>query len=100
MKILSRLDMIKKIRDIKKIYHDHDILIQSDEIEFYDLVDSIYPECIKIDEIIKLPKNTIISPPFYIPQEKRLYQTQLFLAIINIISKSDVVITNSGNVGL
>jgi len=96
----THLQMIQKVKLIKDKYPDYNILVQSDELKFYDLIKTLYPDIIFFDEIFKLTQEKNRAVQYYIPIGQKLQQAQLFLAIIQIISKSSKVITNSGNVGV
>jgi len=100
MNILSKLDMIKKVKSIKDKYPNHKLIVQSDEQEFYDLIKTIYPDIIEFKEIIRLPKGKIIQPPYFIPQNERVYQSQLLVAIMHILGNCNYSIFNSGNMGI
>ena len=75
------------------------LLIQSDEIDFIDYIKSYYPESIIIEEIKKIKKSPL-AIQYTINSGNKLSQSQLFLAIMKIISKTSKIILNSGNVGL
>jgi hypothetical protein len=100
MEIISNLDMIKKIKDLKGKFPDHRILVQSDDINFFNIVKSLWKDSIEINEIKKPPASYVGNPWSYIPILERENQAQIFLAIMQIIAKSDKIILNSGNVGI
>lgn len=75
------------------------VLIQSDEKEFYDYMSNKIPNIIIIKEMPSFNKGNYNDIDM-LPVGKKTYHAQLFLAIIYIISKSNKVILNSGNVGM
>jgi hypothetical protein len=96
----SHQDMIEKLTGIKNKFPDYSILVQSDEIEFYEEVIKKFPDIIFFQEIIKINKNNNLAIQYVVPPEHRLNQALLFLAITLILSKCNKLIINSGNVGL
>jgi hypothetical protein len=93
-------DMMQKIDEVKSKYPDNRILIQSDEIEFYNFVLSKYSDSIYFNEILKMQKNPNTAIQYHVSIGNRLNQSMIFHAILLIISKSSKVIVNSGNVGM
>lgn len=88
-----------KLSEIKDNYPNHKIIIQSDEQEFCDFMlthknSFVFHESIKTN---RSPSSHIIQ---VVPQGYKVYNAQIFLAIMFIISKCDVVLLNSGNVGM
>jgi len=93
-------EMIDKLVEVKESNPDFKILIQSDEIEFYDKVLKLYPDSIYFNETYKIYSNPTTSTQYHIPPNQRLNQAVIFLAISHILSKCSKLITNSGNVGM
>ncbi len=93
-------EMISKLIEIKEKNPNHKILIQSDEIEFYNKVLKIYPDAIYFKEIFKINSNSTTTIQYHIPPNQRLNQALIFLAIAHILSKCSKLILNSGNVGM
>lgn len=92
-------EMLKKIKEIKSKYPDHRLLIQSDEIEFYDYITkNLQYEFINFEEIIKISKTDTTVPDTL--TNGKLEQAKTFLAVMSIMSECSYVILNSGNVGL
>ncbi len=88
-----------KIKEVISKNLDHKILIQSDELSFVDFIRDNIKDFIEIKESKKInDKNTAVN--YTINIGERLINCQLFLAIIQIISKSNKIIINSGNVGI
>ena len=90
---------MSKITEIKKQYPDYKLLIQTDEIEFYDrlLTESI--DFIQFHETVKVNSQQR-AVQFYIPIGERLNNAQTFLAIMSILSSCNLLFTNNGNVGM
>lgn len=89
------------ISEIGKVAGTGDaILVQSDEAEFYDAVREKYPQMVKIDEIVCIPRNPNTSVPDMLPVGQRMEQAMLFLAVTSIMSECSGIVTTSGNVGL
>ena len=97
--IPTNQEMFDKIDAIQTQYPTHKLLIQSDEIEFMEAAIKKYPEFIYIKESPKVSK-ILRAIQFHIPISQRVQQAQIFLAIMQILSKSSKVILNSGNVGM
>jgi hypothetical protein len=97
--IPSYEDMEIKIQEVRNIYPNHKLLIQSDEIEFYYFIRERFDNLIFIDETVKINKSQTATQ-HKVPIGFRVVNAQIFLAVIQIISKCDKVITNSGNVGM
>jgi hypothetical protein len=93
-------EMISKLIEIKEKNPNHKILVQSDEIEFYNKVLNIYPDAIYFKEIYKITSNPTTSIQYHIPPNQKINQAVTFLAISLILSKCSKLITNSGNVGM
>jgi hypothetical protein len=89
---------LSKIEEVKNKYPDHKILVQSDEIEFYQFLAS-HHDIISFDETIKSNKGAR-GAHYIVPLGERTYHASLFLAIVLLMSKCDQLILNSGNVGL
>tara|TARA_R110002012_G_scaffold15562_4_gene61690 strand:+ start:5793 stop:6635 length:843 start_codon:yes stop_codon:yes gene_type:complete len=92
-------EMFDKIQAIQLQYPNHKLLIQSDEKEFIDASKIEFPNHIHFHESIKVSSNQK-AVQFYITPGDRVYNAQLFLAIMQILSKCSKVILNSGNVGM
>lgn len=93
-------EMEEKLQEITQKYPSHKILIQSDENEFYNHFKQKYENLIIIDEVYKINKNPHTSIQYNIPSGEKIKNAQIFLGIMLIMSESNVVILNSGNVGL
>ena len=91
--------LIEKIEEIKNKFPDHQILIQTDEVEFCELANDKFPNCIIIEETKKLNK-TNNAVQYTINKGERIENAQNFLAVMSIISESSKIVLNSGNVGL
>jgi hypothetical protein len=96
----SHSEMIEKIDELVIKYPNHRILIQSDEVDFYNSVVDKYPNFIYFHEVIKIPKNDYTAIQYVVPDGQKTQQAIIFLAIMLIISKCSKVILNSGNVGM
>jgi hypothetical protein len=92
-------DMDIKLHDVVKTYPNYKILIQSDEIEFCDFMIK-YNNSFIIKEIEKINKTKDNPIQHFIPVGSKVRNAQTFLAIMSIISKCNIVILNSGNVGM
>jgi hypothetical protein len=90
-------EMLIKIKEVRNIYPDHKLLVQSDESNFYDTVLSSFKNTISINAIHKILKNPESQVSDGIPEGQKTLQAMLFLSIVSIISQCDKVITNSGN---
>lgn len=91
--------MEKEINLVLNQNPDHKLLIQSDELDFYEYMKPIFPNAITIDEAFKMKKQAN-AVQFIIPLGQRTEHAKIFLSIMQIISKCDHVILNSGNVGM
>jgi hypothetical protein len=92
-------EMGEKIKEVRSKYPNHKLLIQSDEVEFYYYIMDNFDNFIFIDETVKINKSKIAVQNTII-LGYRLINAQIFLAVMQIISKCDKIITNSGNVGM
>lgn len=86
-------EILNKVNEVKNKYKNHVLLIQSDEIDFIDYIKSYYPESIIIEEIKKIKKSPL-AIQYTINSGNKLSQSQLFLAIMKIISKTSKIILN------
>ena len=96
----SHLDMIKKIDELVLKYPDHKLLIQSDEVDFYESVLQKYKNFIYFQEVMKIRKNEYSAIQYVVPSGQKTEQAIIFLSIMLIISKCSKVILNSGNIGM
>jgi len=92
-------DMIEKIQSVHNQYPNHKLLIQTDEVGFTEYVKTKIPDFIQFTEVTKVASNKRATQ-FHIPIGGRLLHAQTFLAIMQILSRCDKVILNSGNVGM
>lgn len=93
-------DMELKLYDVLSKNPNHKVLIQSDEKEFCEYFKEKNNNFIVIDEIDKISSTPYNAIQYTIPQGNKIKNAQTFLAIMMIMSKSDILITNSGNVGM
>jgi hypothetical protein len=91
--------MIEKIQSVHNQYPNHKLLIQTDEVGFTEYVKTKIPDFIQFTEVTKVASNKRATQ-FHIPIGGRLLHAQTFLAIMQILSRCDKVILNSGNVGM
>lgn len=91
--------VIDNIQSLQAQYPVYDLLIQSDEIEFYESLDAASIKYIQFTETPKVHADQRASQ-FYIPYGMRLSTAQTFLAVMQILSSCDILMTNSGNVGM
>jgi hypothetical protein len=96
----SYQDMLDKIQEVKLEFPHHRLLIQSDELEFYEFILERYPDSIYFQEIGKIRKDDNLAIQYVVPNGQKTQQAKIFLAIMNIISKCSKIILNSGNVGM
>jgi hypothetical protein len=96
----SYQDMLDKIQEVKSEFPHHRLLIQSDELEFYEFILERYPDSIYFQEIGKIRKNDNLAIQYVVADGQKTKQAKIFLAIMNIISKCSKIILNSGNVGM
>lgn len=89
-------ELLDKISELRSQNPDFKLLIQSDEFEFYEEVLRHHPDAIYFNEVMKIKKDSNSA----VPRGHRTNQAVIFLAIMLIISKSEKIILNSGNVGL
>ncbi len=92
-------DMDIKLNNLVEKYPNHKILIQSDEIEFCDFMLK-YKNSFVIDEVEKINKTKENAIQHIIPIGNKVVNAQKFLSVMSIMSKCDVVLLNSGNVGM
>lgn len=92
-------DMLSKLKEIKLMFPNKKVLVQSDEIEFCEFIQSHYSDAIIISETPKIPKSDS-AVQYQIPYGQRVISAQNFLATTLIISECSTVILNSGNVGM
>lgn len=93
-------DFLSKITEIKTLYPDYKIILQSDEKELYDLILDKYPDTITFDEIEKINRDSNSSVPNIVIEGKKTEQACIFLAILLLLSKTNKLIFNSGNVAM
>jgi hypothetical protein len=93
-------EMLIKIKEVRSQFPSHKLLIQSDEIEFYRFINSVYPDMIYFKEVAKIESNKNLAIQYVLPVGERTKQALIFLAICNILRKSSKLIMNSGNVAL
>ena len=93
-------DMLFKLIEVKSLYPNHRILIQSDEVEFYDFILKTFPDSLFFDEVARIKKNSNDHVQSNINIGQRTTQAKLFHSIVLIISRCSKVILNSGNVGI
>jgi hypothetical protein len=98
--IPSHYEMINKISDLRSKFPDHKLLIQSDEVDFYESVMNVFPDFIYFKEVSKIRKNENMAVQYSILPGQRTEQAVIFLAIMKILSRSSNIIINSGNVGM
>jgi hypothetical protein len=92
-------EMIDKINLVISENPNHKILLQTDEIEFQELVQNKFKNVFTINENKKINRsNTAIQ--YTVPLGERVTNAKLFLATMLIMSKSSKIILNSGNVGM
>jgi len=96
----SHSEMIEKIDELVIKFPNHRILIQSDEVDFYESVMKKYPNIIYFEEILKIRKNELSPIQYLVPIGHKTQQAITFLSILLIISKCSNIILNSGNVGM
>jgi len=90
---------LTKIKQVINENPDHKILVESDELAFIDFIRNNIKDFIEIKESKKInDRNSNI--PHSIDIGEKIINCQIFLAIVQILSKSDKVIINSGNVGI
>ena len=93
-------DMESKLNEVVIKNPDHQVLIQSDEKEFCEYFKNKNNNFIVIDEIDKINSTPYSAIQYTIPQGNKIRNAQTFLSIMMIMSESDILITNSGNVGM
>jgi hypothetical protein len=93
-------EMMEKIDELVSKFPDHKLLIQSDEIDFYENVMKKYPNIIYFKEVVKIKKDNFSAVQYNIPAGERTSQAMIFLAIVNLLSKCSKLILNSGNVSM
>lgn len=90
---------LTKIKEIINENPNHKILIESDDSIFIDFIKKNIKDFIEIKESKKInDKNS--SVPHFINIGERIINCQIFLAIVQILCKSDKIIIGSGNVSL
>jgi hypothetical protein len=91
-------EMLDKINEVINENPNHKILVQTDEIDFSEFISS------KIDVIVikesKMIKKGNTAIQYKTEIGEKVSNAKIFLAIMNLISRCDKVILNSGNVGL
>jgi hypothetical protein len=92
--------MLDKINQVKSENKDHRIIVQSADSDFCNLILSKYPDSIVFEEIMKFDRSIMQELGNLVPTGKKKDQALIFLAIILLISKSNKIIINSGNIGL
>ena len=97
----SYKEMSNKLQNIYANNLDYKIIIQSDEQEFCDYIQTIYPDnSIVFKEIKKISQNDSSAIQYHTQQGNKVSNAQTFLAIMSIMSKTKTIILNSGNVGM
>lgn len=90
---------LTKINELKLLYPDYKLLIQTDENEFCDFMLKNFSESIIINELKRINRSpTAIQ--FVTPIGERFNLAKNFLSIMFLISSTSIVVTNKGNVGL
>ena len=92
-------EVIGMVQIVRQKFPNHKILIQTDEIDFWDAFKREYPNSIHFEEVYMVNRLQE-SVQNYIHNDDRINKAVHFLAIMNIIAKCDQVILNSGNVGM
>ena len=90
----------KKLNELLYSNPNKKVIIQSDEVEFCEYMKSKNENFIVFDEIEKINKTPYTAIQYTIPIGVKVKNAQTFLAIMSIISKSEYIILNSGNVGM
>lgn len=92
-------EMLLKIEEVLILNPTYNILLQTDEIEFQEIVKNKFSNVFTIDETKKINKsNTAVQ--YTIRLGERLNNAKIFLAVMCIMSKTSKIILNSGNVGM
>lgn len=96
-------DMLLKTLEIKNKSPKYKILVQTDEFEFAEFMKKNFKDCIIFEESKMINKN--IKPGLGTIQHnlkigEKVKYSQIFLAIMLIMSESSKIIMTSGNVGM
>lgn len=92
-------EVYDKVEQVLSGLQKPQLLVQSDEIEFCNFMVEKYPNAIVIEETRKINKRDT-AVQFTIEIGKRVETAQIFLAVMQIMSKCKAVVLNSGNVGM
>jgi len=93
-------EFIQKIESLVQLNPNHTLLVQTDENEFFQCIKDKYPNSIFFEEMPGIDKNLHTIPALTVEKNQRLFFAQLFLSIVLIMSQTNIVILNSGNVGM
>jgi hypothetical protein len=93
-------DMDFKLKEIYNKYPDNEIIVQSDEQEFCDYISNRYKKVIVFEEAKKLSKCNKSAVQYHTNAGEKVINAQIFLAIMSIVSQTQHIVLNSGNVGL
>jgi len=93
-------EFIQKIESLVQLNPNHRLLVQTDENEFLQCIKDKYPDSVFFEEMPRIDKNLNTQVAFTVEKNQRLFFAQLFLSIILIVSQTNIVILNSGNVGM
>ena len=91
--------MLNKIKEIVNSNPNKKLLIQTDEIDFFQFIKNIYPNCFFIEEN-KMIKKSKTAIQFTLKNGEKIINAQTFLATTLILSECSELIINSGNVGM
>lgn len=92
-------EMLIKINEISSQMKNPKILLQSDELDFCEYIQSKISNCFVIEETKKIKKQTT-AIQYTLNKGERLKSAQVFLSVMVLMSETNSVILNSGNVGL
>lgn len=93
------VSIIEQVDKVVKNNPDCTIIVQTDEIEFFEQFKKAYPNSIHFKEAVMVHQNQE-AVQNYIDRSKSISHAVNFLSILLILSKCKHVITNSGNVAM
>lgn len=93
-------EMLHKIDQVVSLNPNKKLLLQTDEIDFYEYVKNSYPNIISIEENKMIKKSNHTGVHFTLKPGEKTKKAQILLSTVLILSESSSLITNSGNVAM
>ena len=92
--------MLEETRKVMSETGINTVILQSDEDDIYDHFESNGVKVVKFDHVARVWKGSPASVPDLITPGNRTSQAIKFLAVMQVLSRCNKIVTNTGNVGL